>query len=127
MQLDIDNNEDKDNYDNNALSAINKYDEDPEGTCAPPDEEDAKSCKNCLLRGVVHMNDKYSLSEFVRLLDACAEALAMFKHIELQDLKFFEACLFVHARSYYKEHLLICTKCLRWNLTSPFSQCNCKG
>jgi hypothetical protein len=113
MQLDNDNNEDNDDYDNNASSAINEYDEDLEGTGAPPDEEDAKSCKNCLLRSVVHMKDKYSLSEFVRFPDACAEALAMFKHMELQALTFFEARLFVHARSYYKEDLLICTKCLR--------------
>ncbi len=124
MQLANDDDDD-DDYDDNASSSRDN-DEDPEGASAPP-EKDADARKARLLRGVVRTNEDYGLGEFVHLPDASAEAPAVFENVELQAPTFFTSRSVVRAGGFSEEDPPICARCLRWNLTEPFSRCNRNG
>lgn len=122
MQLD-DNDNDHDDY-NNDRSSANDDKDDSEGAGAPLEEEDAESCKNCLLRGIVCRNNDYSLGAFVQLPDPSHEAPAVFGTVELQAPTFFASRSVVQARGFHEGDAPICAPCLRWNLVAPFSKCN---
>jgi hypothetical protein len=77
-----------------------------------------------LLTGVVRTNENYSLGGGMVHLDANVAALATFGAVELQVQTFFASCSVVRAGGFTKVDPSICIRCLRWNLTAPFSRCN---
>ncbi len=125
---DLDSNNDNENNDdyNDDASSVDDNEDGLEGAGAPP-EEDAESRKARLLRGVVRTNEDYGLGEFVRLPDASADAPAVFEDVELQASTFFASRSVVRAGGFSEEDPPICARCLRWNLTAPFSRCNRDG
>jgi hypothetical protein len=82
MKLDISDNDYNNDYDNKETSAGDDKDN-LEVASAPQDKEDAKSCKNCLLRGIVCTNNDYGLGVFIQLPEKSPEAPVMFGTVEL--------------------------------------------
>ncbi len=121
-------NENDDNYEDNASDSDDNDDDNeatPEEADASPEGKRVRSV--CLLAGVVRTNQDYGLSYMVHLPNFSANAPAIFKAIELLAPTFFASCLVVHAGGFSKEDPPICLRCLCWNLTAPFFQCNRNG
>jgi hypothetical protein len=86
--------------------------------------EDENARRVCLLVGVVRTNKDYGLGDLVRPPDANAAAPAVFEGVELTAPTFFASCSVVCAGGFTEVDPPICFRCLRWNLTAPFSLCN---
>jgi hypothetical protein len=127
MNLNDDDDENEDDYNDNASDGDNDGNEEdnevaPEEADAPPKDKSLRRVR--LLAGVVRTNQDYGLSHMVRLPDASADAPAVFKAVELQAPTFFASRLLVPAGGFSEEDPPICFRCLRWNLTALFLQCN---
>jgi hypothetical protein len=127
--MDLDNDDDNDDDYEDAASGSGDDDDDddngdeaPGAADAPP--EDEKSRRARLLRGVVRSNEDYGLGNMVWLPDSSANAPAKFEDVELQAPTFFALRSVVRAGGFSEEDPPIYVRCLRWNLTAPFSRCN---
>jgi hypothetical protein len=127
MDLDAHEEDDGDDSDDEDYESDDDGDESPPAEAEAPPEEDADARKTRLLRGVVRTNEDYGLGEFVRLPDARADAPAAFDGVELQAPTFFASRSVVRAGGFSEADPPICARCLRWNLTAPFSRCNRDG
>ncbi len=128
---DVDTNQDDDNNDNDNYDDDSDDDDDdgnyeePEEADAPPEDKNSRQAR--LLRGVVRTNEDYGLCLMTPLPDASTIAPAVFEAIELQAPTFFALRSLVRAGGFSEEDPPICFRCLRWNLTVPFSRCNRNG
>jgi hypothetical protein len=130
--VDLDDNDDNDDdYEDTASGSGDDDDDDDDGDEAPgaadAPSEDEKLLRARLLCGVVRSNEDYGLGDMVRLPDASADAPAVFEDVELQAPTFFASRSVVRARVFFEEDPPICVRCLRWNLTAPFSRCTRDG
>ncbi len=88
MDLNDNDNENNNDYEDNALDDnADGDDEEPEEANAPL--VDINLRRACLLCGVIRTNENYGLGPMTRLLDASANALAVFEAAELQAPTFF--------------------------------------
>jgi hypothetical protein len=127
--MDFDDDDDNDDdYEDATSGSGDGDDDDDNGDKAPgaadATPEDEKSRWARLLRGVVHSNEDYGLGDMVWLLDASADALAVFEDVELQVPTFFASRSVIGAKGFSEEDPPICVRCLQWNVMAPFLRCN---
>jgi hypothetical protein len=109
---------------NNADIAV-AADDDESSSDERAETEDVR--RVCLFAGVVRSNKDYGLSNHMVLPDPEAAALAMFEALELQAPTFFASCSVVCASRFTEVDPPVCFKCLCWDLTAQFMQCNHDG
>jgi hypothetical protein len=83
--IDFDTNNEENNNDENNEDydeSCNNYESSTQ-EAKDPLEEVTYACIAHLLQGVILINEDYSPGEFVRILDACANVMAMFDNVQL--------------------------------------------